>query len=46
MMTCESLGRTAKNDENLDRVVHKLEESGLTFTPCEDGASSMVYMGD
>lgn len=35
-------------DENLDRVMHKLEESGLTlnYDKCDVGVSSMVYMGD
>ena len=37
-----------EHDENLDRVVHKLKESGLTLNndKCEIGVDSMVYMGD
>ena len=37
-----------EHDENLDRVMRKLEESGLTlnYYKCEIGVSSMVYMGD
>ena len=37
-----------EHDENLDRVMRKLEESGLTlnYDKCEIGVDSMVYMGD
>ena len=37
-----------EHDENLNRVMRKLEESGLTlnYDKCEIGVSSMVYMGD
>ena len=37
-----------EHDENLDRVMRKLEESNLTlnYDKCEIGVSSMVYMGD
>ena len=37
-----------EHDENLERVMRKLEESGLTlnYEKCEIGVSSMVYMGD
>lgn len=35
-----------EHNENLERVVHKLEESGLTLNyKCEIGVSSMTYMG-
>lgn len=35
-------------DENLDRVMCKLEEFGfiLNYDKCDIGVSSMVYMGD
>ena len=37
-----------EHDEKLERVVHKVEENGLTlnYDKCEIGVSSMVYMGD
>ena len=37
-----------EHDENLDRVMHKLEESGLTlnYDKCDIGVGSMVYVGD
>ena len=37
-----------EHDENLERVMSRLEESGLTlnYEKCEIGVSSMVYMGD
>ena len=37
-----------EHDKNLDRVMRKLEESGLTlnYDKCDIGVSSMVYMGD
>ena len=37
-----------EHDENLDRVMHKLKESGLTlnYDKCEVGVDSMLYMGD
>ena len=37
-----------EHDENLERVMRKLEEHGLTlnYGKCEVGVSSMVYMGD
>ena len=37
-----------EHDENLDRVMRKLAESGLTlkYAKCDVGVSSMVYMGD
>ena len=37
-----------EHDENLDRVMRKLDESGLTlnYDKCDVGVSSMVYMGD
>ena len=37
-----------EHDENLERVVRKLEESGLTlnYDKCEIGVGSMIYMGD
>lgn len=37
-----------EHDENLERVMRKLEESGLTlnYEKCEIGVSSMVNMGD
>ena len=37
-----------EHDKNLDRVMGKLEESGLTlnYDKCDIGVSSMVYMGD
>ena len=37
-----------EHDENLDRVMRKLEESGLTlnYDKCDIGVGSMVYMGD
>ena len=37
-----------EHDENLDRVMRKLEESGLTlnYDKCDIAVSSMVYMGD
>ena len=43
------VGATDKeHDENLDRVMRKLEESGLTlnYEKCEVGVDSMIYMGD
>ena len=35
-------------DENIERVMRKLEESGLTlnYDKCEIGVGSMIYMGD
>ena len=37
-----------EHDANLEKVMRKLEESGLTlnYEKCEIGVSSMVYMGD
>ncbi|KAK3746720.1 hypothetical protein QZH41_006652 [Actinostola sp. cb2023] len=37
-----------EHDENLDRVMHKLEENGLTlnYQKCKIGVPSMIYMGD
>ena len=37
-----------EHDENLDRVMRKLEKSGLTlnYDKCDIGVNSMVYMGD
>ena len=37
-----------EQDENLDRVMRKLEENGLTlkYEKCEIGVESMIYMGD
>ena len=37
-----------EHDENLDRVMHKFEENGLTlnYEKCVIGAKSMVYMGE
>ena len=37
-----------EHDENLEKVMRKLEEHGLTlnYKKCEVGVSSMVYMGD
>lgn len=37
-----------EHDENLERVMHKLEENGLTlnYEKCEVGVSSMVYIRD
>ena len=37
-----------EHDENLDRVMRKPEESGLTlnYDKCDIGVGSMVYMGD
>ena len=37
-----------EHDENLDRVMRKLEESGLTlnYDKCDIGVINMVYMGD
>lgn len=37
-----------EHDENLERVMRKLEESGLTlnYDKCEIGVGSMIYMGD
>ena len=37
-----------EHNENLERVMRKLEEHGLTlnYKKCEVGVSSMVYMGD
>ena len=37
-----------QHNENLERVMQKLEEHGLTlnYEKCEVGVSSMVYMGD
>ena len=37
-----------EHDENLDRVMRKLEESGLTLNcdKCDIGVINMVYMGD
>jgi len=37
-----------EHNENLDRVMCKLEESGLTlnYDKCDIGVSSMVYTGD
>ena len=37
-----------EHDENLDRVMRKLEESGLplNYDKCDIGVNSMVYMGD
>ena len=36
-----------EHNENLERVMHKLEESSLTLNyKCEIGVSSMSYMGD
>ena len=37
-----------EHDENLDRVMKKLEENGLTlnYEKCEIGVESMIYMGD
>ena len=43
------VGATDKeHGENLDRVMRKLEESGLTlnYEKCEVGVDSMIYMGD
>ena len=43
------VGATDKeHDENLDRAMRKLEESGLTlnYEKCEVGVESMIYMGD
>ena len=37
-----------EHDENLDRVMHKLEQNGLTlnYHKCEIGVQSMTYKGD
>ena len=37
-----------EHDENLERVMRKLQESGLTlnYDKCEIGVPSMTYMGD
>jgi len=37
-----------EHDENLDRVMHKFEENGLTlnYEKCVIGAKSMVYLGE
>ena len=37
-----------EHDKNLDRVMHKLEQNGLTlnYDKCEIGVESMTYMGD
>ena len=37
-----------EHDENLNRTVHKLQESGLTlnYDKCEIGVNKMIFMGD
>ena len=37
-----------ERDENLERVMRKLQESGITlnYDKCEIGVQSMTYMGD
>ena len=37
-----------EHDENLNRVIYKFEENGLTlnYDKCVIGAKSMIYMGE